>query len=76
MISPTINTLLQKVDSKYTLVVAVAKRARQLVDGQPSLVDINSIKPVTIAIQEIAEGKLECISGKQNKQSGESNARE
>lgn len=76
MISPTINTLLHKVDSKYTLVVAVAKRARQLVDGQPSLVDINSIKPVTIAIQEIAEGKLECISGKQNKQSGESNARE
>ncbi|MCQ1528067.1 DNA-directed RNA polymerase subunit omega [Lutispora saccharofermentans] len=76
MISPTINTLLQKVDSKYTLVVAVAKRARQLVDGQPSLVDINSIKPVTIAIHEIAEGKLECISGKQNKQSGENNARE
>lgn len=76
MISPTINTLLQKVDSKYTLVVAVAKRARQLVDGQTSLVDISSIKPVTIAIHEIAEGKLECISGKQNKQSGETNARE
>lgn len=76
MINPTITTLVQKVDSKYTLVVAVAKRARQLVDGQPSLVNINSIKPVTIAIQELAEGKLECVSGKQIKQQGEVNAEE
>lgn len=76
MIGPTINTLLQKVDSKYTLVVAVAKRARQLVDGQPSMVEINSIKPVTIAIHEIAEGKLECVSGKQIRQQGELNAKE
>jgi DNA-directed RNA polymerase omega subunit len=31
MIYPTLKTLMAKVDSKYTLVVAVAKRARQLV---------------------------------------------
>lgn len=74
MISPTLTSLLHKADSKYTLVVAVAKRARQLVDGQPSMVDIVSIKPVTIAIHEIAEGKLECVSGRQIKQSGEMNA--
>lgn len=76
MISPTLISLLQKADSKYTLVVAVAKRARQLVDGQPSMVDIVSIKPVTIAIHEIAEGKLECVSGRQIKQSGEMNVKE
>ena len=76
MISPTLTSLFNKVDSKYTLVVAVSKRARQLVDGQPSLVEISSIKPVTIAIHEIAEGKLECISGRQIKQSGEMNVKE
>ncbi|MFZ5352636.1 MAG: DNA-directed RNA polymerase subunit omega [Bacillota bacterium] len=58
MIYPTLKTLLEKVDSKYTLVVAVAKRARQLVDGTPKLVKVNSNKPVTVAVHEIAEGKV------------------
>jgi len=33
MIYPSIDDLLQKVDSKYTLVIAAAKRARQLRSG-------------------------------------------
>ncbi|WP_073026335.1 DNA-directed RNA polymerase subunit omega [Lutispora thermophila] len=76
MIDPTVSKMLEKIDSKYTLVVAVAKRARQLVDGQPSLVETNSTKPVTVAMYEIAEGKLECVSGKSNKQTGEINVKE
>ncbi len=71
MIKPTVSSLLNKVDSKYSLVVAVAKRARQLVDGQKSFVDINSIKPVSIAIQEIAEGKIICVNSEKGKQLGE-----
>lgn len=59
MIYPTLKNLLEKVDSKYTLVVAVAKRARQIVDGQPKLTkSTTSNKPVTIAVYEIAEGKV------------------
>ncbi len=58
MIYPTLSSLLDKVDSKYTLVVAVAKRARQLVDGQPKLTTVESNKPVTIAINEINEYKI------------------
>lgn len=58
MIYPTLSSLLEKVDSKYTLVVAVAKRARQLVDGQPRLTKVDSNKPVTIAINEINENKI------------------
>jgi DNA-directed RNA polymerase subunit omega len=58
MIYPTLSSLLEKVDSKYTLVVAVAKRARQLVDGQPRLTKVDSNKPVTIAINEINDGKI------------------
>ncbi len=58
MIYPTLTTLLEKVDSKYTLVVAVAKRARQLVDGAQRNVKVSSNKPVTIAVHEIAEDKV------------------
>ena len=59
MIYPTLKNLLEKVDSKYTLVVAVAKRARELTDGQPKLTKAtSSSKPVTIAVHEIAEGKV------------------
>lgn len=58
MIYPTLKTLLEKVDSKYTLVVAVSKRARQIVEGQPKLTKVHSNKPVTIAVNEIAEGKI------------------
>lgn len=55
---PTIDELLEKVDSKYTLVVAAAKRARELVDGKPPQIQCESNKPVTIALMELAAGKL------------------
>jgi DNA-directed RNA polymerase subunit omega len=38
----------------------VAKRARQLVDHALPLVRTGSDKPVTIAVQEIMEGKISC----------------
>lgn len=68
MIYPTLTTLLERIDSKYTLVVAVSKRARQLVDGEQKLVKISSTKPVTIAVQEIAEGKIVYERNKPDKQ--------
>lgn len=58
MIEPSISSLLSKVDSRYTLVVLVAKRARQLVDGAPRLTNVKSDKEVTIAINEINENKI------------------
>lgn len=58
MLNPPINELLNKVDSRYTLVVATAKRARQLIDGKESLTNIESNKPVSIATQEIFEDKI------------------
>ncbi|MDF2839646.1 MAG: DNA-directed polymerase subunit omega [Clostridia bacterium] len=61
MIYPTLKHLLEKVDSKYTLVVAVSKRARQIVDGQPKLTKTASNKPVTVAVNEIAEGKVSYV---------------
>ncbi len=58
MIYPPLNELMDKVDSRYTLVVETAKRARQLVDGAKKLSEVNSTKPVTIAIHEIHEGRI------------------
>lgn len=58
MLYPSITDLLEKVDSRYTLVLASAKRARQIIDGDKVLVKSASKKPVTIATQEIFEDKI------------------
>ena len=58
---PTLKTLMTKVDSKYTLVVAVAKRARQLISGASlPLVDEEDAvdRPVSTAIREIVADKV------------------
>lgn len=52
-----LDVLLSKVDSKYTLVVLTAKRAREIVSGSEPLVDCKSSKPVTIALEEVAQKK-------------------
>ena len=60
MIYPTINSLMKRVDSKYTLVVEVAKRARQLVAGEKPLIDEENAaaKPVSTAVKEIDNGLI------------------
>jgi DNA-directed RNA polymerase subunit omega len=71
MIEPNIDDLLDKVDSKYSLVILAAKRAReinsyysQLGEGRgefvPPLVETGGLrnKPLSIALEEIAEDKV------------------
>lgn len=58
MISPSIDVLLKKIDSKYTLVIMAAKRARQLKDGSKPTSQIVSNKEVTIALKEIEKGNI------------------
>lgn len=58
LIKPTLESLMTKVDSKYTLVTLVAKRARQLTDGDEPLVDVDTTKVVSIAMEEIDQGKI------------------
>ncbi len=57
-LEPTLDELLEHVDSKYTMVVAAAKRARQLMEGQPSTIRPHSVKPVGVALEELAAGTL------------------
>ena len=58
MVQPTIDVLLEKVDSKYSLVVVAAKRARAIVDGAEPLEKASSNKPVSIALSEIGHDKV------------------
>jgi DNA-directed RNA polymerase subunit omega len=70
MIEPKIDDLLAQTDSRYTLVILAARRAReinsyyqQLGEGRaefiPPLVETGlQSKPLTIALREIAEGKV------------------
>lgn len=58
MNQPPLDVLRDRVDSRYTLVVSVAKRARQLLEGGSPLVECESTKPVTVAMQEMAADKI------------------
>ena len=55
MVEQHLKDLEKQVDSKYTLVTLAAKRARELTDGDPSLVgEVGTENPVSIALYEIA----------------------
>ena len=71
MIEPRIDELLEHVESRYALVIVAAKRARQINDyhhqlgegigfeqAPPPLVESRSKNYLTMALEEISEGKL------------------
>ncbi len=55
MLYPSINKIREKVDSRYTLVILAAKRARDIIEEMPKLTEADVEKPVSIAANEIAE---------------------
>lgn len=59
MVKPTVNELLNKIGDRYQLVVATSKRARQLAEGADPLTEKKEDSFVTLAADEIAEGKVE-----------------
>ena len=58
MLKPSIDVLLDKVDSKYSLVVLEAKRAHELRDGEAATQSFSSVKPTLQALEELAEGNV------------------
>ena len=58
MLYPPISELLTHIDGRYLLVNAVAKRARQISEeAEQNHIPLTE-KPVTLAIHEVADGKL------------------
>ena len=58
MLYPPIANLLEQVDGRYLLVNVVAKRARQIALEANEFGEDLPDKPVTMAIREVADGKL------------------
>ena len=54
--------MLTKANNRYELVIATARRARQIAAGAEPKTDVKEESPVTLAANEIAEGKvtIEC----------------
>ena len=58
MLYPPVADLLKDVKSRYLLVNVVAQRARQIAEEAEEVGEELTEKPVTLAIREVAEGKL------------------
>lgn len=60
MLKPSINEVLNKIDNRYYLVGTVSRRAREIIDGSDIYVlnKQKETKPVSLATQEVAEGKI------------------
>lgn len=61
MLYPAMNKLTSHVPNRYMLVNVVARRARQLAEEAEQAGEHLSEKPVTLAIHEVADGKLDSI---------------
>lgn len=70
MIHPSYRELMEKINevneaegkpeitSRYSVVIAASKRARQLTNGAEPLAETNSGKPLSVAVEELYEGKV------------------
>ncbi|MBR3623493.1 MAG: DNA-directed RNA polymerase subunit omega [Selenomonadaceae bacterium] len=58
MVNPSTDALMEKMHTRYGLVVLAARRARELLAGEQPKVKSASTKDVTNALEEILEGKI------------------
>ena len=58
MTNVPIEELLQRCGSIYKLVILAAKRAKELADGSPPLVETPQHKVTSVALEEIVQGKV------------------
>lgn len=61
LVKPKTEELLQKVDNRYELVIAISKRGRQIIDGSEPMVDVKDDEKseLTIAALELSKNKFE-----------------
>ena len=75
MIHPSYTELLQVVNqdvepdeakianSRYSIVMATSKRARQIIGGEEPLIDDVNKKPLSAAVEELNQGKIKILAG-------------
>lgn len=59
IVKPSVTELLTKANNRYELVIATSRRARQIAAGDEPMTKVKEESPVTLAANEIAEGKVE-----------------
>ncbi len=50
-----------EITTRYTVVIAVAKRARQIIEGDDPMVEYKKNKPVSTAVEEIFQNKIKIV---------------
>lgn len=65
MLNPNLSSVLMNGESRYSLVIATAKRAREIAELAEINHDILIEKPVSIAINELIEGKYKMIESEE-----------
>lgn len=63
IVKPTVKELLNHAENRFALVIATSRRARQIANGDKKLTNANEESPVTLAANEINEGKVEIYEG-------------
>ncbi|MCI8276611.1 MAG: DNA-directed RNA polymerase subunit omega [Clostridia bacterium] len=58
MVKPAVTELLKIVPDRYSLVIMTSKRARQIASGATVLTGVDEKSAVTLAVNEISEGKV------------------
>ena len=76
IVKPTVTELLKKAKNRYELVIATSKRARQIAMGDEPLTKVKEESPVTLAANELAEGKFEIIREEGNKEENKEEIKE
>ena len=71
IVKPTVSELLKRAKNRYELVIATAKRARQIANGAEVKTNGKEESPVTLAANEIAEGKVKIIEPEEQKKEEE-----
>ena len=65
------------VQSRYSIVLATSKRARQIIGGDEPLIDLETAagkKPLSIAVQELYEGKVKILGDNDAEEAEEAKA--
>lgn len=50
------------VNSRYSIVMAASKRARQIIGGEDPMVNVKETKPLSIAVEELNQGKVKILT--------------
>ncbi len=61
MLTPSVNDLLKKIDSRYSLVIATSKRAREIIQEEFEAEEVSTNKPISAAVDEFYQDKFHIV---------------